>query len=127
MNKEEIKAWLKDNSEYHSRFLDLDRQLVDIVDSLTAEVKKAKVIKISERKSTINGYYAEADIIVDNDNYTVRVYSEFGSSELFHNVYEIIGYENDPKDCYPEYEIFRGNSSGDLIKAFVEYTQKRQV
>lgn len=127
MNKEEIKAWLKDNSEYHSRFLDLDRQLVDIVDSLTAEVKKAKVTKLSERKSTINGYYAEADIIVDNDNYTVRVYSEFGSSELFHNVYEIIGYENDPKDCYPEYEIFSGTSSGDLIKAFVEHIQKKQV
>lgn len=127
MNKEEIKTWLKDNSEYHSRFLDLDRQLVDIVDSLTAEVEKAKVIKISEGKSIINGYYADADIIVDNDNYTVRVYSEFGSSELFYNVYEIIGYENDPKDGYPEYEIFRGTSSGDLIKAFVEYTQKRQV
>lgn len=127
MNKEEIKTWLKDNSDYHSRFLDLDRQLVDIVDSLTAEVKKAKVIKMSERKSTISGYYAEADIIVDNDDYTVRVCSELGSPELFHNVYEIIGYENDPKDCYPEYEIFRGTSSGGLIKAFVEYTQKRQV
>lgn len=124
MNKEEIKTWLKDNSDYHSRFLDLDRQLVDIVDSLTAEVKKAKVIKMSERKSTIDGYSAEADILVDNDDYTVRVYSEPG---LFHNVYEIIGYENDPKDGYPEYEIFRGTSSGDLIKAFVEYTQKRQV
>ena len=82
---------------------------------------------MSERKSTISGYYAEADIFVDNDDYTVRVYSEFDSSKLFHNVYEIIGYENDPKDCYPEYEIFRGTSSGDLIKAFVEYTQKRQV
>ena len=127
MNKEEIKAWGKDNSEYHSRFLDLDRQLVDIVDSLTTEVKKAEVIIMSERKSTISGYYAEADIFVDNDDYTVRVYSEFDSSKLFHNVYEIIGYENDPKDCYPEYEIFRGTSSGDLIKAFVEYTQKRQV
>lgn len=124
MNKEEIKTWLKDNSDYHSRFLDLDRQLVDIVDSLTAEVKKAKVIKMSERKSTINGYSAEADILVDNDDYTVRVYLEPG---LFHNVYEIIGYENDPKDGYPEYEIFRGTSSGDLIKAFVEYAQKRQV
>ena len=51
MNKEEIKAWGKDNSEYHSRFLDLDRQLVDIVDSLTTEVKKAEVIIMSERKS----------------------------------------------------------------------------
>ena len=124
MNEEEIKAWLKDNSEYHSRFLDLDSQIVDIVNSLTAEVKKAKVTKLSERKSTINRHYTEADILVDNDAYTVRVYSEPG---LFHNVYEIIGYENDPKDCYPEYEIFSGTSSGDLIKAFVEYTQKRQV
>lgn len=127
MNKEEIKAWGKDNSEYHSRFLDLDHQLVDIVDSLTTEVKKAEVIIMSERKSTISGCYAEADIFVDNDDYTVRVYSEFGSSEPFHNVYEIIGYDNDPKDGYPEYEIFRGTSSGDLIKAFIEYTQKRQV
>lgn len=54
MNEEEIKAWLKDNSEYHSRFLDLDSQIVDIVNSLTAEVKKAKVTKLSERKSTIS-------------------------------------------------------------------------
>ena len=46
MNEEEIKTWLKDNSEYHSRFLDLDSQIVDIVNSLTAEVKKAKEWKV---------------------------------------------------------------------------------
>ena len=56
MNEEEIKAWLKDNSEYHSRFLDLDSQIVDIVNSLTAEVKKAKVIRVKLFKVIICFY-----------------------------------------------------------------------
>ena len=50
MNEEEIKTWLKDNSEYHSRFLDLDSQIVDIVNSLTAEVKKARNYPLAHLK-----------------------------------------------------------------------------
>lgn len=124
MDKEKIEVWLKTNSECHSRFLDLDNQLVATVYSLIGKFKDVKVIKLSEGKITMYGYYAEADFFMDDDIYTVRLYSEPDGSISFHTVYELIGYESAPKDGYPEYEIYKGTVSNDLIKAFAKYARK---
>lgn len=124
MDKREINVWLKDRTDYHSTFVYLNQQLTNVALVLTDKVKKAKIHKISEERSG-DDYYSEAIISIKDECFTLRRYAKVKKGSSFKvNSWLLMGYDNPPVDCYPEFTIYEGTVTNDLITAFEEYAKK---
>lgn len=124
MNKKEIEVWLKDRTDYHSNFLYLNQQLANVALVLTNKVKKAKIHKISEEMCG-DGYYSEAIMSIKDECLTLRLYAKTQNSSSFKvNSWLLMGYDNPPVDSYPEFTIYEGKLTNDLIIAFENYAKK---
>lgn len=123
MDEKEIEVWLKDRTDYHSTFIYLNRQLANVVIVLTNKIKEAKVHKISEERRG-NDYYSEAFISIKDECLTLRLYAKSDGSPFKLNSWLLMGYDNPPVDCYPEFTIYEGTLTNDLITAFEGYAKK---
>lgn len=123
MNKKEIEVWLKDRTNYHSNFLYLNQQLANVACVLVGKVKETKIHKISEERCG-DGYYSEAIMSIKDECLTLRLYAKSNDSSLKTNSWLLMGYDNPPVDSYPEFTIYEGTSTNDLITAFEEYAKK---
>lgn len=123
MNKKEIEVWLKDRIDYHSTFLYINQQLANVALVLTNKVKKSKIHKISEEMCG-DGYYSEAIMSIKDECLTLRLYAKSNGSSLKTNSWLLMGYDNPPVDSYPEFTIYEGTLTNDLIIAFENYAKK---
>ena len=124
MNKKEIETWLKDRTDYHSTFLYLNQQLANVALELTEKVKKAKVHKIFEERRG-DECFSEAIMSIKDECLTLRLYAKAqNGSSLKVNSWLLMGYDNPPVDSYPEFTIYEGNSTNDLITAFEKYAKE---
>lgn len=124
MDKREINVWLKDRTNYHSTFVYLNQQLANVALVLTDKVKKAKIHKMSEERSG-DDYYSEAIILIKDECLTLRRYAKTKKGSSFKaNSWLLMGYDNPPVDCYPEFTIYEGTVTNDLITAFEDYAKK---
>ena len=123
MNKKEIEVWMKDRTDYHSTFIYLNQQLANVVLVLTDKVKKVKVHKISEERRG-DDYYSEATMSIKDECLTLRLYAKSNSLSFKVNSWLLMGYDNPPVDCYPEFTIYEGTLTNDLINAFEEYAKE---
>lgn len=123
MNKKEIEVWLKDRTDYHSTFLYLNQQLANVACVLVGKVKETKIHKIFEERCGGN-YYSEAIIFIKDEELLLRLYAKSNGSSLKTNSWLLMGYDNPPVDSYPEFTIYEGISTNDLIIAFENYAKK---
>ena len=124
MDKREINVWLKDRTDYHSTFVYLNQQLANVALVLTNKVKKAKIHKISEERSG-DDYYSEAIMSIKDESLTLRRYAKVKKGSSFKvNSWLLMGYDNPPVDSYPEFTIYEGTVTNDLITAFEDYAKK---
>lgn len=124
MDEKEIEAWLKDRTDYHSTFVYLNQQLANVVLVLTDKVKKVKVHKMSEERCC-DGYYSEAIMSIKDEELVLRLYAKAqNGSFLRFNSWLLMGYDNPPVDSYPEFTIYEGILTNDLITAFEDYAKK---
>lgn len=123
MNKKEIETWLKDRTDYHSTFVYLNQQLANAALVLTSKVKKTKIHKIYEERRG-DDYYSEAIMFIEDEELVLRLYAKSNGSFLRFNSWLLMGYDNPPVDSYPEFTIYEGTSTNNLITAFEEYAKK---
>ena len=124
MDKREINVWLKNRTDYHSTFVYLNQQLANVALVLTDKVKKAKIHKISEERSG-DDYYSEAIMSIKDESLTLRRYAKVKKGSSFKvNSWLLMGYDNPPVDSYPEFTIYEGTVTNDLITAFEDYAKK---
>lgn len=123
MNKKEIEVWLKDRTDYHSTFLYLNQQLANVSCVLVGKVKETKIHKIFEERRGGN-YYSEAIMFIKDEELLLRLYAKSNGSSLKTNSWLLMGYDNPPVDSYPEFTIYEGTSTNDLITAFENYAKK---
>ena len=123
MNKKEIETWLKDRTDYHSTFIYLNQQLVNAALVLTSKFKEAKIHKIFEERRG-DDYCSEVIMFIKDEELVLRLYAKSNGSLLRFNSWLLMGYDNPPVDCYPEFTIYEGTSTNNLITAFEEYAKK---
>lgn len=124
MDKKEIKVWLKDRTDYHSTFVHLNQQLANVVFELTDKVKETKVHKIFEERRG-DDYYSEAIMSIKDGELVLRLYAKTQNGSSFRiNSWLLMGYDNPPVDSYPEFTIYEGTVTNDLITAFEDYAKK---
>lgn len=123
MDKKEIEVWLKDRTDYHSTFLYLNQQLANIACVLVGKAKETKIHKIFEERRGDN-YYSEVIMSIKDEELVLRLYAKSNSSSLKTNSWLLMGFDNPPVDSYPEFTIYEGTSTNDLITAFENYAKK---
>lgn len=122
MDKKEIKVWLKDRTDYHSTFIYLNQQLANVALVLTSKVKKAKILKMFEERRGDN-YYSEAIMSIKDEELVLRRYAKLNGSSSKTNSWLLMGFDNPPIDSYPEFTIYEGTSTNDLIMVFEDYAK----
>ena len=123
MDKREINVWLKNRTDYHSTFVYLNQQLANVALVLTSKVKKTKIHKIYEERRG-DDYYSEAIMFIEDKELVLRLYAKSNGSFLRFNSWLLMGYDNPPVDSYPEFTIYEGTVTNDLITAFEDYAKK---
>ena len=124
MDEKEIETWLKDRTDYHSTFFYLNRQLAIVVLELTDKVKETKVHKIFEEKRG-DDYYSEAILSIKDEELVLRLYAKTQKGSSFRlNTWLLMGYDNPPVDSYPEFTIYEGMLTNDLVTAFDKYAKE---
>jgi hypothetical protein len=117
MTIEEFDKIQKEYRQYYDIMLDLNKSITDIIDDLIGHYKKfLEIIKI-DPTVTADGPTLAVEFTVNKNDYMVFQMYKKGTQ----NIYNVLGFDNPPQDCYPEYTIYNGFLTEDMFNAFNDY------